>query len=523
MVNMPIFGPPASQLPRISQADAETGLGIFGVGRLGTPYPYVGLITPAILAQLLGTSTSGFSLAEMTAFDAMTLSTGRALCVSRKMQTQPIIDTSYNIFDPDGQSFTVGVGGDPLLTTTALTAGVLMVGTNQQFTVLGNGSRVPAGSAALNPLIATGSDEGFSVAATYAFKMLDFGAQGQPPSNGDRAIVSNYLGTGGKTIEQLSYSAAPVAPATKNLFGGKLDVLQSQHDLAVAAGKTPNLTAILFDQGQYNYNQASGTHDAATWAALVGQYIDDTNTYATQAIFSQALPPLWVVQQPGGAWAVDIYQKLGIANGAIMLAQGRPDVVLAQPDFNYPSHQDGAGGTLNGHPTTNAYRWMGCKLAQVLYEVLILGRNWDYMRPLFIWWRGQTIMIGVNPKVGPLRFTLPYAGYTRVAAGAFPNQGFEAVDPSGQAIEISSVSLFGSGTIVIRLASTPSGPPTVNCGGRAAAGGNTFITDSDPWVAPLSWTYAAGMDPSENDPAMVGKPYPMANWLLAFSEVAIAV
>jgi hypothetical protein len=144
------------------------------------------------------------------------------------------------------------------------------------------------------------------------------------------------------------------------------------------------------------------------------------------------------------------------------------------------------------------------------------------MRPLFVWWRGDTILVGVNPRVGPLQFVMPYSGLTRVAEGAYPNQGFDIADDDGPN-PVTSVSLFGTGTIVVKTARNGLGTVTVSNGSQQYALGKTFIADSDPWVAPLAWTYIDGMDPAENDPAMVGKPYPMFNDLLAFSQVATPV
>lgn len=517
MVNLPIWGTPEQQLPRISLPDAQAGLGVRAVGKLGTPGAYPGLITPDILAQILGTSTTGFSLTDMAAFDAMVQAYGASLVRQRKMLTQPILNDGMNIANDDGQSFSTATGGQPPVDL-ATAAGLFMSGSTQQFNVADTGVRTPFTDALFQ--LAGTTNEGYMIGAMLGFRLLDLAAQGLPPSSTDRAFLSNHTGTSGRTITELSRSAAPVSPAIQNLFAGKLNVYQYQHDLAVAAGKTPAIVAVIHDQGQNDYSSdPTALPAAADWTPATGQYIDDTYTYAAQGIMGQALRPQWLVHQPGGAWTTDTPVKLGVANGVIQLGQQRPDVVVSQPSFNVPSH---GGGTFGNHPTTNAYRWMGCKDAQVLWWILGLGRNWDFMRPLFIWWKGDTILVGVLPRVAPLQFVLPYNGLTRVAAGAYPNQGFDIADDNGPN-PIANVGLFGAGTIVIQTARSGLGQVLVSNGSQQFALGKTFIADSDPWVAPLNWAFISGMDPAENDPAMVGKPYPMNNSLLAFSQYAIAV
>lgn len=470
-----------------------------------------------------GSSSGDFSLAEVTAFDAMTQALGASLNTSRKMQTQPVMSAGANVIDNDGQSFDTNLGGTPLFPVdqTQPRASVSTVGSALNFTINTTGTVTPQGSAAFYALIARGST-GYQQGAINAFRDYDLAAQGQPASYTGRALVGNITGTAGMTIEELSYSAAPVSPATVNLFQGtKMGVHQAQHDVAVAASLTPTFVAVLFDQGQSNYSgTAGGARDAATFAAETEQYIVDTNTYITTGIYSQALPPLWVVAQTGGPWTIDnVGNHIGIGQGQINYATARPDCVLGMPSFNLPYHTD---VTIN-HPTTNGYRWRGCKYAQILREVLLLGKNWDYMRPLYIWWRDKTVLIGVHPRKGPLQFFLPYVGYSRVAAGTYPNQGFDVSDALG-AVTIESVALEGVGTIVLTLARTPTAAPVVSAGGAAAAGGNTFVQDSDDWVAPLLYEgTVTGQNAAENDPTMNGLPYPMNNQMFAFSMTATPV
>jgi hypothetical protein len=69
MVNVPVFGTPGDQSPRITFADAQVGIGFRAVGRLGTASKYEGVVTLDVMDELLGSASAG-TAAEVIALGA---------------------------------------------------------------------------------------------------------------------------------------------------------------------------------------------------------------------------------------------------------------------------------------------------------------------------------------------------------------------------------------------------------------------------------------------------------------------
>ena len=69
------------------------------------------------------------------------------------------------------------------------------------------------------------------------------------------------------------------------------------------------------------------------------------------------------------------------------------------------------------------------------------------------------------------------------------------------------------------LSRATSGTVKVQYATRSTYLGNGCLRDSDPTVSGDKYEYTAGTGqyPEANIPALVGKPYPLHNWCIAFS------
>ncbi|MBP0492883.1 hypothetical protein [Roseomonas indoligenes] len=469
-----------------------------------------------------GSTTTGFTAAELLGFDADVMAQGRGLASFRKALTQPPRIGAIGAINGAGQSLSVGGGFGPGITTVPL-GNNWQIGTSQRFT-MGGANAVPIGDANFHGLVSTSAAEFFQTTAVNAFLRLSAAHRGVPVTTPDLVLGSNATGYPGRSIELLSYGSAPEGSNGASYWSYMRDIVLAQKAAAQALGKPFVVLAILFDQGQANVAGVGLANSAEAWCALFLQYVADWITYILP-LTDNEYPPLWVLNQTSGGFQQDTYQ-LGVSMGQILAAQRSPYVVLAQPMGNYQNC-----GT-DQHPSANSHARAGNKLGQVLHEVINLGRSWEPLRPMQILWRGREVLIGLNPRKGPIRFASPFNGWTRVDPATVASKGFTVTDSLG-ALTVTAVDIVGQATIRLTVNRTPQDAPWVTAGSAAAGSGRTFVEDSDDQLAFEAYRYlppiqnpdgttTARMDPAENLPAEIGKPYSMANQLLTFRQQAVA-
>ncbi len=117
--------------------------------------------------------------------------------------------------------------------------------------------------------------------------------------------------------------------------------------------------------------------------------------------------------------------------------------------------------------------------------------------------------------VPPLKFTLPYVVNT---ATDYSGKGFRITDSAGS-VSISSISIVSDTVVeIVPARAIDEATAHVWYAPKTTFNGCGCLTDSDDALARENYTYAAGtgMYASADIPALVGKPYPLANWAVAF-------
>lgn len=121
----------------------------------------------------------------------------------------------------------------------------------------------------------------------------------------------------------------------------------------------------------------------------------------------------------------------------------------------------------------------------------------------------------------PLAFDSPYVVLTPTN---YPDKGFRVVDSVG-VIAIRSVAIVSETQVMISLDRDASGDVKVQYASKTGSNGNGSLRDSDPTVSIDNYVYQAGTGQyaGANITALVGKPYPLHNWCIAFSISAASI
>ncbi|CAN7332488.1 hypothetical protein LJR143_001683 [Pseudoxanthomonas sp. LjRoot143] len=481
----------------------------------------------ALLPSVGTTPGAGeFSQAEINALNAVAHSSVRnALAEFNTEVARPVWD--YNHFIMYGQSLSTGQEGWPALSKVGRHGNLM----------LGNCSRPLSGSSAgwtsvggvdvLQPLVAAVQDGAGAVMSDAAVAALAPGAQnlGEDPlvemvnfakhqhnlrlmvvNDTAHTFVGTSCGVSGKTIEQLGKGAAPELYLRMTEASSKVSLLAS------GQGKSYGVVGVAFLQGEYNYvTDFGGATSKAAYKANLSDLYDDIEADVVNAIAGQSAPPLFVTYQTGAAYTRDA-DGLSIGMAQWELSQERRNWVLACPVYPYTDK--------GGHMDANGYRWIGAQFGKVWHRVVALGQDWKPLSPISAIKRSREILISFHVPVAPLTFDLPYVQTT---ATDFPFKGFEVLDVNGN-VTISSIAIIADSVVKIALAEDTDGTVQVRYAGKDANNGHGCLRDSDPTVADASYVYeeGTGQYPAANIPALVGKPYPLHNWCVAFQIPVLA-
>jgi hypothetical protein len=237
---------------------------------------------------------------------------------------------------------------------------------------------------------------------------------------------------------------------------------------------------------------------------LLQRFRRDFNTDVVDGIAGQALPPALFLYQTGGAYASD---EQAIPMAQLDLALAEPGVFLATPV--YPVTSKG------GHLDANGYRWLGAQFGKVMHRVLTRGEAWLPLHPRRIVASGRTVMISFHVPAPPLAWGRPFAGHRAVDV---PERGFTALDEAGP-IGIEQVALAGPDAVALTLARAPGAGAALRYADTTRHGGRGALHDSDATVADDTYEYDAttGHYPTADIADLVGRPYPLQNWCVAFN------
>ena len=434
----------------------------------------------------------------------------------------------YNHFLMVGQSLSTGFEGWPALSKQPKYDN-LMYGDSVRPVSSGYSGFTPLGSATLKPLKAVvQSTNGASILTDAEVAVLAPGAANEGESSDvgamnyarkmflqthglaadpSRFFVASNCGVAGRTIEALSKGANP------ELYLRVTQAAQGVKAIASAEGATYCVPAILFMQGEWNYvNTYGGVTDKASYKAKLKQYRNDILADVCIGIAGQSAPPAFITYQTGATYTSDT-NDLAIGQAQLELSQEERNWYLATPAYPYTDK--------GGHLDPNGYRWLGMQLGKVLHRVVTLGQGWKPLSPRSITVSGTEVLVDFHVPCPPLAFDTPYVV---LATPAYASKGFKVIDGSGT-VPIQSVEIAADTVVRIVLSRATTGTVKVQYADKATHNGNGNLRDSDPAVASENYEYTAGSGQyaGANIAALVGRPYPLHNWCVAFSLNATAI
>lgn len=317
--------------------------------------------------------------------------------------------------------------------------------------------------------------------------------------NAPQTLVVSNVAVSGKTIEVLSKGNAA------GWYQRFVDAVTLGKAQADALGKSYSVGVVGLAQGEYNYDDSHGGDP--TYAGYLAKMLQWTTDMATDArsITAQVRDPLFITYQTSGSWTKDGNQ-LGVGMAQWRATKERRNIVLAGPA--YPVTDKG------GHLDSNGSRWLGWYMAKAAIWTSVQRRQWRPLEPVQIEQIGKDVYVAYRVPAPPLKFASPYVGSV---ATNYPDKGFRITDVDG-VVAIASVEIVSPCVVRLRCVREPLASAKVWYASEAGSAGNGCLCDSDATLADDLYTYLAGsgMYPAANIPALVGKPYPLNNWSIAF-------
>lgn len=304
----------------------------------------------------------------------------------------------------------------------------------------------------------------------------------------DYVNVHGEVGENGQCLSFLIKGATP-SGLNGRAFEATLIETQAITRLAQAAGTTYGVGAIIVTHGECDAGNAN-------YAAQLHQLWADYNTDLS-AITGQTQPPLMIVSQQN---AVSDRSASTLAQWQIGV-QFPNDVVCSGPKYQYAYSSDAI------HMLVDGYEQLGEKYAQVYYERVILGSDWQPLQPTTVSRDGRVITVNFHVPVPPLAweetFQAPHqTSLTEWSAG----KGFE-IRAGGASVAIASVAIAGDAVQITSAADLPATGVTV---------GYALTADPTPMATPfagtLRWGQLRDSDPFVGSTTQKAQP----NFAVAF-------
>jgi len=253
--------------------------------------------------------------------------------------------------------------------------------------------------------------------------------------------------------------------------------------LAGAAGKTYGIGGIVLTHGESDAGNLNYGND-------IYQLLTDYNTDLSAITGQTAKIPMFVSQQNSvpmdtGSVSISAVQvwKAGLAHPG--------EIVCTGPKYQYSYAADG------GHVHMGAleYEKVGEKYAQVYFERVVAGHDWQPLQPTSATLSGAVVTVKFHVPVPPLVWdTVLPAPHGSLIPDWAAGKGFELLS-SGVRVVISSVEIVGDDTVKITANKDLSGTE-VTVGYAATAEGGTppaaqtfrwgLLRDSDPFVGSVT-------------------------------------
>lgn len=491
-------------------------------------FGFVGLVVPNTGIEPTTEHVVGFSVDDVLKENQIALASSAN--VVREYNTEvarPI--WQYNHFIQDGQSLSTDFEGYPALSKTPR-LGNMMLGNSPRPASRANPDYIPLGVSTLTPMksVVQDSSTGGTILSDAQVAALPAGSSNEGESsivsmtnfakalhnqrlqvaNDDtRTFIGSSCGVNGQTIEQLSKGNAT------NRWQRLVQAAEKVKAISVTDGKTYGIVSVSFLQGEFNYSTAwGGVATLSEYKDKMNIFYNDIETDIVAGISGQTQPPLFLTYQTGASYTNDA-NNLAIGMAQWELSKERRNWVLATPVYPYPDK--------GGHLTANSYRWIGKQFAKVWHRVVELGQDWKPLSPISASTKDREAIITFHVPHPPLKFDTPYVGRT---ATTYVNKGFTSFDSTGS-LAISSVEIAADCVVRLKFSRSPVGQVFIRYGDKTVHNGNGCLRDSDPTISDDVYEYNAGSGQyaDENIPELVGKPYPLYNWSIAFNIPAVEV
>ncbi len=463
-----------------------------------------------------GTVAPGYALDEIQARAAAArMRSAELAAMANHTAARP--EWNFNHVIAYGQSLSSGWEGWPALSVQQRHDS-LMIGQSVHGVSEAGPHFEPAGEVAFRPLVATVMSNGSKgeiagPETVVAFKpgnpalgetvlegALDYW-RGRQRMLRDNAVpagrfVATSCGVGGRTIEQLSFG--------KPLFGRPQMAVDVARRLAAEAGGTFGITALLWLQGESN-SVGGGTQDRTEYLRLTEALQADFNREIVAGIVGQSRMPAVFTHQVSGLYVRDA-TDMAIPMAQLDCAYALPDWFMVAP--SYPVTEKG------GHLDPNGYRWLGQQFGKVMHKVLDLGEGWKPLHPLRATVRGAQVLVDFHVPHPPLVFAPCYRGTTPTS---FADGGFSVTDDAGR-IGVAAAAVVSETSVLLVLERAPGAGPMLWYADQAPHGGYGNLRDSDPTEASQAyeWQEGSGQYAGARIPDLIGKPYPLWNWCVAF-------
>jgi hypothetical protein len=296
-------------------------------------------------------------------------------------------------------------------------------------------------------------------------------AANRAAAGADLTTVHSVVGQGAASITVIRKGG------TGNAYAASLFEVAALARLVAAAGARYEVGAVMLTHGEADAELASYEDDVALLAA---DYEADL-----QAITGQTRPiPLILSQQhpdpvTGRSTSTVAAWKAGVDHPG--------KITCAGPKYQYAYASDRI------HLLAGQYDRMGIKYAQVFYEVVVRGNDWQPLQPVSAARDGQTISVRFHVPVPPLAWDEVFGAPHQFVHADWKNgRGFEVEDGTGE-MPITGVTIDGdtvhigldrapdttAGPLVVRYAMTQD---ATQLAGGLVSGRFGQLHDSDPLV-----------------------------------------
>jgi hypothetical protein len=303
------------------------------------------------------------------------------------------------------------------------------------------------------------------------------GESGQPMTVIEKN-PTNLPTTDGKT-SGLAYSATLFEATAINRLAG-------------AAGKSYGIGAIVITHGESDAGNS-------TYANDLFQLLTDYNTDLAAITGQTAKIPMFASQQNS------VPTETGsVAVSALQVWKASKDhpgeIVCTGPKYQYTYASDAV------HLNAMEYEKLGEKTAQIYFERMVAGNDWQPLQPTSGEVSGNTVTVHFHVPVPPLVLddTLPAPHGTSIPDWAM-GRGFE-IARGGIRQTITAVELVGDDAVKITCANELAGAEVIVGYANTAEGG------APPAGKPARWGHLRDSDPFVGSVTMTPQP----NWAIAF-------